>query len=226
MEALINWNEIVIRLLLASLFGGFIGWERERKDWAAGLRTHMMVCVGACLVMIVSSYGFTDILNHPDIDLDPSRVAAQVVSGIGFIGAGAIIFSKQGTVRGLTTAAGLWTVAAIGLATGGGLYFAAGMTTFVALVILWGIQPIEQRYFKKFRHMTLRIIAQKEINHSALLKRLLVSDKFKVQSFSLDKEGDDFVFLLEVSNVDISRLDEIVKNVEKEDAVKEVFWAR
>lgn len=226
MEAIINWNEIAIRLLLASLFGGFIGWERERKDWAAGLRTHMMVCVGACLVMIVSSYGFTDILNHPDIDLDPSRVAAQVVSGIGFIGAGAIIFSKQGTVRGLTTAAGLWTVAAIGLATGGGLYFAAGMTTFVALVILWGIQPIEQRYFKKYRHMTLRVIAQKEINHSALLKRLLVSEKFKVQSFSLDKEGDDFVFLLEVSNVDISRLDEIVQNVEKEEAVKEVFWAR
>ncbi|MCO5230007.1 MAG: MgtC/SapB family protein [Chitinophagales bacterium] len=226
MEAIINWNEIAIRLLLASLFGGFIGWERERKDWAAGLRTHMMVCVGACLVMIVSSYGFTDILNHPDIDLDPSRVAAQVVSGIGFIGAGAIIFSKQGTVRGLTTAAGLWTVAAIGLATGGGLYFAAGMTTFVALVILWGIQPIEQRFFKKYRHMTLRVIAQKEINHSALLKRLLVSEKFKVQSFSLDKEGDDFVFLLEVSNVDISRLDEIVQNVEKEEAVKEVFWAR
>ncbi|MCO5232261.1 MAG: MgtC/SapB family protein [Chitinophagales bacterium] len=223
---MINWSEIVVRLLLAALFGGFIGWERERKDWAAGLRTHMMVCVGSCLIMIVSAYGFADILGRSDIDLDPSRIAAQVVSGIGFLGAGAIIFSKQGTVRGLTTAAGLWTVAGIGLATGGGLYFAAGLTTFIALVILWGIQPIEQRYFKKFRHMTLRIIAQKEIHHSDLLKKILSSENYKVQSFSLDKEGDDFVFMIEIDKVDIAKLDEIVQKIENEEAVKEVFWAR
>ncbi|HRN95350.1 MAG TPA: MgtC/SapB family protein, partial [Chitinophagales bacterium] len=115
---MIYWQEILIRLLLASFFGALIGIERERKDWAAGLRTHMMVCVGACLIMLVSAFGFSDILGTKDVTLDPSRIAAQVVSGIGFIGAGAILFVKGGIIGGLTTAAGLWTVAAIGLATG------------------------------------------------------------------------------------------------------------
>ena len=107
-------KEIIIRLVLASLFGALIGLERGRIHWAAGLRTHMMVAVGSSLIMIVSSFGFMDVLGTKNVGLDPSRVAAQVVSGIGFIGAGAILFMKQGTVRGLTTAAGLWTVAAIG----------------------------------------------------------------------------------------------------------------
>jgi putative Mg2+ transporter-C (MgtC) family protein len=116
---MLSWNEIIIRLALASFFGALIGLERERKEWAAGLRTHMMVSVGSCLIMMVSAFGFSDILGTEHVTLDPSRIAAQVVSGIGFIGAGAILFLKQGTIRGLTTAAGLWTIAAIGLATGG-----------------------------------------------------------------------------------------------------------
>lgn len=145
---MISWSEILIRLSLAALFGAFIGLERERKDWAAGLRTHMMVSVGSCLIMIVSAFGFADILGTEHVSLDPSRVAAQVVSGIGFIGAGTILFLKRGAIRGLTTAAGLWTVAAIGLATGGGLYFAAAATTIIALIILWALQPIERSYSK------------------------------------------------------------------------------
>ena len=93
---MLSGTEIIIRLALASLFGALIGLERERKDWSAGLRTHMMVCVGSCLIMIVSAFGFTDILGTANVTLDPSRIAAQVVSGIGFIGAGAILFIKQG----------------------------------------------------------------------------------------------------------------------------------
>ena len=142
---MIEWKEILIRLSLAALFGALIGLERERKNWTAGLRTHMMVCVGACLIMIVSAFGFADILGTPNVTLDPSRIAAQVVSGIGFIGAGTILFSKQGTVHGLTTAAGLWTVAAIGLATGSGMYFSAGATTVIALIILWALLPLEHK---------------------------------------------------------------------------------
>ncbi len=88
------WSEILIRLALASLFGALVGLERERKDWAAGMRTHMMVCVGSSLIMIVSMYGFADVLGQEHVVLDPSRVAAQVVSGIGFIGAGTILFLK------------------------------------------------------------------------------------------------------------------------------------
>ena len=137
---MISEVDILLRLGLAALFGSFIGLERERQFWAAGLRTHMMVSVGACLFMIVSNYAAFEALNSstdPRMRFDPTRIAAQVVTGIGFIGAGTILFVRKGVVRGLTTAAGLWTVSAIGLATGGGMFVAAGATTAIALTILW-----------------------------------------------------------------------------------------
>jgi hypothetical protein len=96
----IGWLEILLRLVLAAIFGAAIGLERERKDWAAGIRTHMMVSMGSALIMLVSSFGFQDIVGASYAELDPSRVAAQIVSGIGFIGAGAILFRKPGTVMG------------------------------------------------------------------------------------------------------------------------------
>lgn len=141
-------TEIAIRLLLAAALGAVIGYDRERHTWAAGLRTHMLVCLGSALVMIVSAYAFTDILRQwPRVVLDPSRIAAQVVSGIGFLGAGTIMFmQRENVVRGLTTAAGLWTVAAIGLAVGGGMYVAGVITTAVAWVILAVLKPIERRF--------------------------------------------------------------------------------
>src|SRR5471032_3100591 len=108
--------ELISRLILAAALGGVIGIERERMSWAAGLRTHMLVCVGSTLIMIVSTYGFNEVLRS-GVVLDPSRMAAQVVSGIGFLGAGAILLRGE-IVRGLTTAASLWSVAAIGLAGG------------------------------------------------------------------------------------------------------------
>src|ERR1700744_6724303 len=111
--------EITERLAVAALLGCAIGFERERLLWAAGIRTHMLVSVGACLLMIVSAYGFQHALEMQHVILDPSRVAAQVVSGIGFLGAGAILLKGE-VVPGLTTAASLWSVAAIGLAGGGG----------------------------------------------------------------------------------------------------------
>ncbi|HEY5337039.1 MAG TPA: MgtC/SapB family protein [Rhizomicrobium sp.] len=137
-----HW-ELAIRLFVAAGLGSLIGAERERLLWAAGLRTHMLVSVGACLLMIVSAFGFADILGTPHVILDPSRVAAQVVSGIGFLGAGSILL-RGDVVRGLTTAASLWTVAAIGLAVGGGLYVEAVAATVIILVILAGIKPLEE----------------------------------------------------------------------------------
>ncbi|MDQ7761999.1 MgtC/SapB family protein, partial [Xanthomonas sontii] len=115
---------MVARLALAALFGSVIGLERERLLWAAGLRTHMLVCVGSCLIMLVSAFGFADVLGTDHVVLDPSRIAAQVVSGIGFLGAGTILLRGE-VVKGLTTAASLWGVAAIGLAIGSGLYVPA-----------------------------------------------------------------------------------------------------
>ncbi|TAN02940.1 MAG: MgtC/SapB family protein [Rhodanobacteraceae bacterium] len=140
--------EIAVRLLLAAALGGVIGFDRERHTWAAGLRTHMLVCLGAALAMIVSAFAFSDALhNWPSVVLDPSRIAAQVISGIGFLGAGTIMFmQRENVVRGLTTAAGLWTVAAIGLAIGGGMYAAAVIATAVAWVILAVLKPLERRF--------------------------------------------------------------------------------
>lgn len=152
-----DW-ELVARLLIAAALGSVIGIDRERLIWAAGLRTHMLVCVGACLFMIVSAYGFADVLG-PRVILDPSRVAAQVVSGIGFLGAGSILLRGE-VVRGLTTAASLWTVAAVGLAVGSGLYVEAIAATVIILIILAGIKPLEERIQRRHYRYLIRLKAE------------------------------------------------------------------
>lgn len=156
---LTDW-EMCIRLLLAALLGSLIGLERERLLWAAGLRTHMLVCVGSCLLMIVSSFGFQDALAMAHTELDPSRVAAQVVSGIGFLGAGSILLRGE-VIRGLTTAASLWTVAAIGLSVGGGLYVVSTAATFIILVILIAIKPMERVYRNRVQVHVIKLIARR-----------------------------------------------------------------
>jgi len=169
---LISDLEITERLAIAATLGSLIGFERERLLWAAGIRTHMLVAVGACLLMIVSAYGFQQILTEPHVILDPSRVAAQVVSGIGFLGAGAILLRGQ-VVRGLTTAASIWAVAAVGLAAGGGLYFAASISTGIMLVILAGLKPIEEAYRARVQSGAIELIAEAGAVTSQNIKKLL-----------------------------------------------------
>jgi putative Mg2+ transporter-C (MgtC) family protein len=127
--------EFLLRIFCAAILGGIIGLEREYRAKEAGFRTHFLVALGSALFMIVSAYGFSDAMNNELQRWDVSRVAAQVVSGIGFIGAGTIIFRKaENIVSGLTTAAGLWVTAAMGLACGGGMYvLAIGSTVMVLL---------------------------------------------------------------------------------------------
>ncbi|WP_298739480.1 MgtC/SapB family protein [uncultured Chitinophaga sp.] len=162
---MLSTYEIILRLLLSAILGGLIGIDREKLEWAAGLRTHMLVCLGSTLAMIVSSFGFDDILGHDGVILDPSRIASLVISGIGFIGAGTILFRKRKAIYGLTTAAGLWTVAAIGLAVGGGMYAAAVATTFITLLVLIGVKKIETRFFSTDKKdLSIRIHFQ----HAAL----------------------------------------------------------
>lgn len=115
---MISPEQVILRLVVAAVLGGLLGLERERLEWAAGMRTHALVSLGSALFMVVSILGFSDILNEQHVVLDPLRVAAQVASGIGFIGAGTIILRRE-IVKGLTTAASLWAVAAVGLAVGG-----------------------------------------------------------------------------------------------------------
>ncbi|TWR28677.1 MgtC/SapB family protein [Mucilaginibacter achroorhodeus] len=159
---MIALTDILIRLAVAAVLGSLIGLERQRHDWVAGLRTHMLVCVGAALAMIVSMDGFNDVVNKPGVGLDPSRVAAQVVSGIGFLGAGTIFFLKSEIVKGLTTAAGLWTVAVVGLAVGGGLYIPAAATTAIVLIILAAIKPVERRLFDKNKYTAISVQVGKD----------------------------------------------------------------
>jgi len=122
--------EMVLRLLLATALGAIIGYQRERAGKQAGLRTHILICVGAALFTIASIYGF-------GAAGDAARVAAGVVAGIGFLGAGAIIRGGEGIVAGLTTAATMWAVAGIGLAAGAGLYLVSAVTTAIVLVVLF-----------------------------------------------------------------------------------------
>jgi putative Mg2+ transporter-C (MgtC) family protein len=157
-RSMLSTPELLLRLLLAMVLGGVIGYDRERKSSTAGLRTHMLVCLGAALGCIVSAFGFDDVLGHPDVVLDPSRIAAGVISGIGFLGAGAILVLRgEEVVRGLTTAAGLWTVAAIGLAAGAGLYVAALLGTAIAWSILAALKLVESRLFVRSRHRRIRL---------------------------------------------------------------------
>lgn len=135
-----NSFDLMLRLLVALVLGGIVGLERERQERAAGLRTVTMVSLGSCLFTIVGEFGFTN--------TDPSRVAAQIVTGIGFLGAGTI-FLRKDLVRGLTTAATIWATAAIGMAAGTAQYFEAVFTTLLILAVLMVLKPIERRFFKR-----------------------------------------------------------------------------
>lgn len=132
---------VVIRLLLAVLVGGAVGWERGRRGRAAGLRTHILVCLGACLSALVGCYT----ADTMGLGGDPNRIAAQVVSGIGFLGVGTIMVGRSSQVTGLTTAAGLWTTAATGLGLGVGFYWASILTTLIILVAMTLLARLECR---------------------------------------------------------------------------------
>ena len=144
--------ELLGRIFIAFLCGAFIGHERKTRGKGAGTRTHSIVSIASCLLMIISQYGFADFLNHfsgtgVNINHDPSRIAAQIVTGIGFLGAGMIFVHKK-TISGLTTAAGIWATAGIGMSIGAGMYFISITTTIVIVII----QIISHKDVKFFTH--------------------------------------------------------------------------
>jgi len=192
-SGMIPISEVLQRLVVATVLGAIVGIERERLERAAGLRTHALVGVGAALFMLVSIYGFNDVMSWPGVSLDPSRVAAQVVSGIGFLGAGTIIFQRE-IVRGLTTAASIWTVAAIGLAVGGGLYLPAVATTLLALLILAGLKPIEERLFIRRRSRVIRLVVGPQTGALAAIREAADAVGIRVERMIVEPgsetEGD------------------------------------
>ncbi len=135
--------QLTVRLVVALLLGAVIGWERELQRMPAGFRTHALVSLGSAIFTIVSAYAFTGPL------ADPTRIAAQIVSGVGFLGGGAILH-YGGTVRGLTTAASLWAVAAVGMAAGAGLFFVATVSAVLVIVALEVFQRLERTAKRRF----------------------------------------------------------------------------
>lgn len=141
----LGWGDSLLRLAVAALLGGAIGLERELDEKAAGLRTHMLVASGSALFTLVGAYGFSSFLQHGKVvSYDPSRIAAQIVTGVGFLGAG-VIFRQGFTIRGLTTAASLWLVAAIGMAAGAGYWAGAVLATVVGVVSLRPLEWLKNR---------------------------------------------------------------------------------
>ncbi len=183
----------VVRLFLAGILGALIGLEREYRAKEAGVRTHFLVAIGSALMMLVSQWGFQTFIemmvaldSELDLRLDPSRVAAQVASGIGFIGAGTIMMQKQ-VVRGLTTAAGLWAVAGIGLAVGGGMYIAAIAGT---LLVLLGLEVLSVLTRRVRTHSTKLVFITNNNETLIHITDELNKNDYKIVRFSVDPLED------------------------------------
>lgn len=202
-----TWD-LLIRLATAAALGGAIGVERHRADKAAGLRTHMLVCLGSALFMIVSAHGFDQVLRPSLVQLDPSRVAAQVVSGIGFLGAGAILRRNE-AVLGLTTAANIWAVAAVGLAAGGGMFTAAVAATAIILVVLTLMKWVEDRIAVGHGLRVVSLLAETPEAADRVLRSAFVEAGWDVPSLKVrpgDRPGTRRVEAMVVGLTDSSLL--------------------
>lgn len=163
----VTWLAVILRILVAFILGGALGMERGLKQRPAGLRTYMLVCVGACMIMLTNQYIFQAFGTG-----DPVRMGAQVVSGIGFLGAGTIIVTKHSQIKGLTTAAGLWAAAAVGLATGIGFYEAAVAGALVIFLTLTVLSRLDARMHRKTRYFDIYIELPRQMGLGAFIHQL------------------------------------------------------
>jgi putative Mg2+ transporter-C (MgtC) family protein len=225
----LGWPHVLLRLAVAGALGAAVGVERELREREAGLRTHLLVSLGSALFTLVSAYGFSGILAESGssvlVRLDPSRIAAQIVSGIGFLGAGAII--RQGlSIRGLTTAATLWVVAAIGMASGAGYYSAAIITTAVALFTLGPLRIYAYRLLNHYRPEAGRLLVQLPAGESpgplvTEVERLGAD----IHSIEISHEADRRNIALDLALPHGGAASELVAKVADVDQVLEVQWA-
>jgi putative Mg2+ transporter-C (MgtC) family protein len=216
----LSWGENLGRLALAAALGGAIGFERELRDREAGFRTHMLVCIGSALFTIVSAYGFREFLTSGDqvVRADPTRIAAQIVTGIGFLGAGAII--REGiSVRGLTTAASLWIVAAIGMAVGAGWYWPAVAGTALTVFALWPLRFLAYGALERFRPPDRRLVV--ELKEGVSVNRLL--DVVDVRQVEVEDERDRRVVTLELTQ---AADEDLVARISDIDDVVAVRWRK
>jgi putative Mg2+ transporter-C (MgtC) family protein len=214
-----GWNAL-LRLAVACGLGAAIGFEREIRDREAGIRTHLLVSLGSALFTIVSAYGFHAFLASGDniVRTDPTRIAAQIVTGIGFLGAGAII--REGlSIRGLTTAATLWVVAAIGMACGAGYYWPAAAATVLTIFALWPLRLLAYRLIEQIKPEENRITV--ELKEGEPLTRLLGLLQ-NVRQIEVTDELDRRVVHLEIPDAN----EELVARLSDAEFVIGVKWRR
>ena len=177
--------DFILRLFVAGILGAVVGLDREYRAKEAGYRTHFLVSLGSALIMVVSQYGFQDVILENSVSLDPSRVAAQVVSGIGFIGAGTIIIQKQ-FVRGVTTAAGIWATARIGLAVGSGMY---GLGIAATLLTLAGLELLSVIFKSIGMRSSLVVFSTSDKEAINRIARVIYEKGFLLVSYDMKRLG-------------------------------------
>ena len=180
----VTYLAVALRIFAAVIIGGLLGLERGMKNRAAGLRTYMLVCVGACIIMLTNQYIFQVYGSG-----DPVRMGAQVVSGIGFLGAGTIIVTRRSQIKGLTTAAGLWSSAGVGLALGIGFYEAAVIGAVAIFVIMTLLQKMDNRMHRKNRVLEVYLELSHEISLGELLRQLR-QQELEVSDVQREQESD------------------------------------
>jgi len=223
----ISMEAMIFRLLLAALLGGIIGWERERKNKQAGIKTHMLVSLGSALIMLISIYGFgNELLDHPNARFDPARLAAQVVSGIGFLGAGAILRRSNHVISGLTTAATLWLVAGIGLSVGAGFYWAAVITIGIVVIVLPLINLFETRFNLFKRYGTLKIVMAERPQNMESIPEILDKQRIDIEQMVMKEETVDnnkgVVFDFRITTTKKKGTVDLFKQIWELEGVKEV----
>lgn len=226
----LSYDTMFFRLLLSVVLGGLIGWERERRNKQAGLKTHLLVSVGSTLIMLTSIYGFDSLLmNHPNARFDPARLSAQVVSGIGFLGAGAILRRSNHVISGLTTAATLWVAAAIGLSVGSGFYWPAVITTGIVLASNLVLNKYESKFLflKKSGHVKIMMkVAERsagiDVITSILQKANMAIEQLIVTDHSEEDEWKCLTMEFRVRSYNDKGFDKLFERLWKVEGVKEV----
>lgn len=201
-------GSLLIRMILSSICGVFIGFERSRRQKDAGIRTHMIVALGAALAMIVSKYGFFDLLEYEGLRADASRIASNVITGVGFLGAG-VIFVKDVSIKGLTTAAGIWATASVGLAIGSGMYTVGIGATL--LMILF--QLVFHKFFSRLENTVneFTVIINDTPNAVKNFRKMLAENKLNVEKCKMTRNPDSTVILdITIKKARTTSMDEIM----------------
>lgn len=220
---MIPLEETTLRLLLGVLLGGIIGFEREIHGRPAGFRTQLIVCVAAVLIMIISeNYYYKLERSDPSFQIDPARFAASALIGIGFLGAGVIIKSGS-TVHGLTTAASIWIVSAIGIAIGGGFYIEAVITTLITVITLVILRKLEDR-FRILVYKTVTVTTKITGDAEATLTGLLTGSGIHIQSIDYEKDADknQLIYQFTISTREKGMIQELFLKIGELDFVKQV----